>query len=148
MENGGETPWGWFLANVLVFNNLRDSLGLDRCKIQLTSAAPIGRDTLDYFLSLNIPLCEIYGMSESSGPQTISLPEKRKTGCCGFSFVGAETKINKPGMDGSGEICMRGRHIFMGYLFNEEKTREAIDQEGWLHSGDIGKMDSVSLTKI
>lgn len=65
-------PWGFMLANNLVFKNVRAALGLDRCKICFTGAAPITKDTLEYFMSLNIPVMELYGMSESSGPHTIS----------------------------------------------------------------------------
>lgn len=69
-------PWGFGLANNLVFKRVRAALGLDRCKIYLTGAAPITKDTLEYFMSLNIPLMEIYGMSESSGPHTVSSNEE------------------------------------------------------------------------
>lgn len=69
-------PWGFGLANNLVFKKVRAALGLDRCKICLTGAAPITKDTLEYFMSLNIPLMEIYGMSESSGPHTVSSNEE------------------------------------------------------------------------
>ena len=60
-------PLGWSTANALVFRKVRRALGLDRCKMCLTAAAPIMRDTLDFFASLNIPIMEIYGMSETSG---------------------------------------------------------------------------------
>lgn len=69
-------PWGFGLANSLVFKKVRAALGLDRCKICFTGAAPITKDTLEYFMSLNIPLMEIYGMSESSGPHTVSTNEE------------------------------------------------------------------------
>ena len=54
---------------------------------------------------------------------------------------GTEMKIDNPDEYGEGEICFRGRHVFMGYLQDEDKTKEAIDEEGWLHSGDIGRID-------
>jgi len=60
-------PWGWSMANALVFRKVRQALGLDRCKMCMSAAAPIMRDTLDFFASLNIPILEIYGMSETSG---------------------------------------------------------------------------------
>lgn len=65
-------PWGFMLANNLVFKKVRAALGLDRCKLCFTGAAPITKDTLEFFMSLNMPLLELYGMSESSGPHTIS----------------------------------------------------------------------------
>ena len=68
-------PWGFMLANNLVFKKVRQALGLDRCKACFTGAAPMTRETLEYFMSLNLPLLELYGMSESSGPHTVSLPE-------------------------------------------------------------------------
>lgn len=66
-------PWGFMLANNLVFKKVRAALGLDRCKTCFTGAAPITRETLEYFMSLNLPLMELYGMSESSGPHTVSV---------------------------------------------------------------------------
>lgn len=124
------------VAKKLVYTKVRQALGLDRCRIQVTAAAPIGKETLEFFISLGIPLYEIFGMSECSGPATISFPGQFKLGKCGKSFQGAETKIAD-----DGEVLMRGRHVFMGYLHNDEATRETIDEDGWLHSGDIGVLD-------
>lgn len=141
LQSGGEVPWGWWLANTVVFSKIREGLGLDRCRVQATAAAPITRETLDYFLSLNIPVYEIYGMSECTGPQAISHPDNYRTGSCGQSVPGTELRIMNPDKDGNGEICFRGRHVFMGYMYDEAKTQEAIDADGWLHSGDIGRLD-------
>ncbi|XP_072166675.1 long-chain-fatty-acid--CoA ligase ACSBG2-like isoform X1 [Diadema setosum] len=134
-------PWGWSLAEMLVFRKARVALGLDRCNYCFSAGAPLSMETLEYFLSINIQLYDIYGMSESTGPHSFCLPGRFRIGSSGMTFPGAETKISDPDKDGNGEVCYRGRHIFMGYLNMEEKTREAIDEDGWLHSGDLGYID-------
>ncbi|NWR23726.1 ACBG2 ligase, partial [Emberiza fucata] len=141
MDGHLEEPVNFRLARQLVYRKVRKAIGLDRCTKCYTGAAPITRETLEFFLSLNIPVLELYGMSESSGPHTISLPHAFKLGSCGKELSGCHTLIHKPDKDGIGEICFSGRHVFMGYLNMEDKTREAIDQDGWLHSGDLGKHD-------
>ncbi|XP_056275346.1 long-chain-fatty-acid--CoA ligase ACSBG2-like [Pseudoliparis swirei] len=141
MNRETQVPWGFMLANNLVFKKVRESLGLDRCKLCFTGAAPITKDTLEYFMSLNIPLLELYGMSESSGPHTLSTDIHYQLTSCGKQMPGSKTKLEKPDEDGSGEICMWGRHIFMGYLDMPDLTAEALDQDGWLHSGDLGRHD-------
>src|SRR5439155_537872 len=103
----------------------------------------ISRGTLDFFLSLGIPLMEIYGMSECTGPATISLPEAYRTGTVGKVFPETELKIAE-----DGEICMRGRHVCKGYYKNEAATAEAIDKDGWLHSGDIGEFDADGYLRV
>uniref|UniRef100_A0A671UF09 long-chain-fatty-acid--CoA ligase n=1 Tax=Sparus aurata TaxID=8175 RepID=A0A671UF09_SPAAU len=136
-----QVPWGFTMANNLVFKKVRAALGLDRCKIFFTGAAPITKETLEYFMSLNIPVMEIYGMSESSGPHTVSSNEENRITSCGKVMPGCKTKLDNPDKDGNGEICFWGRHVFMGYLNMPDKTVEALDQDGWLHSGDLGKHD-------
>ena len=134
----GKSPHSLFkLADKLVFNKVKEALGLDRCRIQVTAAAPISKDTLNFFVSLNIPLYEIFGMSESSGPATISYPGQFKVGKTGKTLTGTEIKIAE-----DGEIMLRGKHVFMGYLNNESETKETINPEGWLHTGDRGEIDS------
>ncbi|XP_062873978.1 long-chain-fatty-acid--CoA ligase ACSBG2-like [Trichomycterus rosablanca] len=142
MNNNPTVPWGFMLANNLVFKRVRAGLGLDRCKHFVTGAAPITKDTLEYFMSLNIPVCEVYGMSESTGPHTISWSESYRITSCGKVIPGCKTKLDKPDEQGNGEICFWGRHVFMGYLNMPEKTEETLDSEGWLHSGDLGKHDT------
>jgi long-subunit acyl-CoA synthetase (AMP-forming) len=131
------------IANALVFKKVRKTLGLDRARILVTSAAPISRDTLEFFLSLGLPICEVYGMSECTGPATASLPNRYHTGKAGFVLPGAELKIAA-----DGEICMRGRHVFLGYYKDSLATAETIDNEGWLHSGDIGTIDAQGFLQI
>uniref|UniRef100_A0A8C6ZUT7 Long-chain-fatty-acid--CoA ligase ACSBG2 n=1 Tax=Nothoprocta perdicaria TaxID=30464 RepID=A0A8C6ZUT7_NOTPE len=141
MNGNTQRPVNFRLARHLVYKKVRKALGLDRCTRCYTGAAPITRETLEFFLSLNIPVYELYGMSECSGPHTISLPHAFKLSSCGKEITGCRTLIYKPDAEGNGEICFSGRHIFMGYLNMEAKTKEAIDKDGWLHSGDLGKHD-------
>ncbi|XP_065601909.1 long-chain-fatty-acid--CoA ligase ACSBG2 isoform X2 [Cyrtonyx montezumae] len=141
MNGYSDVPMNFRLARHLVYKKVRRAIGLDRCTRCFTGAAPISRETLEFFLSLNIPVYELYGMSESSGPHTVSIPQAFRLTSCGKEMAGCRTLIHKPDADGNGEICFAGRHIFMGYLNMEDKTKEAIDEEGWLHSGDLGKYD-------
>ncbi|XP_068446102.1 long-chain-fatty-acid--CoA ligase ACSBG2 [Clinocottus analis] len=137
----GRAPLSYQLAKKLVFKKVRKALGLDRCSKCYTGAAPITKDTLEFFLSLDVPLYELYGMSESTGPHTISVFDAFKLTSCGKEIPGCKTKLHNPDEEGNGEICFWGRHVFMGYLNMPEKTEEALDAEGWLHSGDLGKHD-------
>ncbi|KAJ0032746.1 hypothetical protein NQD34_002827 [Periophthalmus magnuspinnatus] len=135
------TPFSYHIAKKLVFKKVRKALGLERCRKCFTGAAPITKDTLEFFLSLNIPLYELFGMSESSGPHTISVPEAFRLTSVGKEIPGCKTKLQSPDEEGNGEICLWGRHVFMGYLNMADKTEEALDAEGWLRSGDLGKHD-------
>jgi long-chain-fatty-acid--CoA ligase ACSBG len=89
---------------------------------------------------------EVYGMSECSGPHAMAVERQDVTmfrlGSCGKTILGASTRLANPDADGNGEVCMGGRHVLMGYLDQEDKTTAAIDDGGWLHSEDIGKVDS------
>lgn len=136
MQQNKPLPLLWGVAEKLVFSKVRDALGLDQARIRVTSAAPISKSTLEFFLSLGVPLMEVYGMSECSGPATISLPDRNRTGWAGQKMSGTEVKIAE-----DGEICIRGRHVFKGYFKNDAATAETIDEDGWLHSGDIGKIE-------
>lgn len=135
-QEGKLRPLSYTIANALVFRTVRQKLGLEEARIVATTAAPIARDTLDFFLSLGIPLMEIYGMSECTGPATMSLPGQYRTGAAGPPLLDTEIKITD-----NGEVCLRGRHVFMGYYKEVEQTKEAIDEEGWLHTGDVGSLD-------
>ncbi len=142
-QQGKSVPLFYGIADKLVFSKVRAQLGLDRCRVQITSAAPIAKSTLEFFLSLGVQIMEVYGMSECTGPATISLPHRYRTGSVGWVLPGAEVKIAE-----DGEICMRGRHVCKGYYKNEAVTAETIDADGWLHSGDIGELDADGFLKI
>jgi long-subunit acyl-CoA synthetase (AMP-forming) len=142
-QRGEARPLVLPIAKKLVFDKVRERLGLDRARICVTSAAPISKDTLEFFLSLGVPILEVYGMSECTGPATYSPPDDYRTAKCGIVLPGTELKIAE-----DGEVCMRGRHVFKGYLKDPESTRNAIDEEGWLHSGDIGTIDKDGFLQI
>jgi len=142
-QRGEARPIVLPIAKKLVFDKVRQRLGLDRARVCITSAAPISKDTLEFFLSLGIPLLEVYGMSECSGPATYSPPDNYRTGKCGIVIPGGEIKIAE-----DGEVCMRGPHVFKGYLKDPEATRNALDADGWLHSGDIGRIDKDGFLQI
>ncbi|XP_052099586.1 long-chain-fatty-acid--CoA ligase ACSBG2-like isoform X2 [Mytilus californianus] len=141
LMNKQSMPFGWGLANTLVFKKARTALGLDRCRFFMSGAAPIMKETLEFFYSLNMQLHEVYGMSESTGPHTVGCNEDFKICSVGHNFPGSETKLANPDEDGNGEICMWGRHVFMGYLNAPEKNKEVFDEEHWLKTGDLGKHD-------
>jgi long-subunit acyl-CoA synthetase (AMP-forming) len=142
-QRGDARPLVLPIAKKIVFDKVRERLGLDRARICVTSAAPISKDTLEFFLSLGIPLLEVFGMSECTGPATYSPPDNYRTGKCGIVIPGGEIKIAE-----DGEICMRGPHVFKGYLKDPETTKNTIDADGWLHSGDIGEIDQDGFLKI
>ncbi|XP_037679882.1 long-chain-fatty-acid--CoA ligase ACSBG2 isoform X2 [Choloepus didactylus] len=133
MLGSHENPMSFRMAKALVFSKVRSALGFDRCHLFVSGAAPLSQDTAEFFLSLDIPIVQMYGMSESSGPHTVSTQENHKI---------LRNKLHEQTKDGTGEVCFWGRHVFMGYLEREDATREAIDEEGWLHSGDLGRVDS------
>ncbi|KAK3251540.1 hypothetical protein CYMTET_39129 [Cymbomonas tetramitiformis] len=138
------SPFGHAIASKLVFSKAKAALGLDRCMQLASGAAPISMTTLEYFGQLNIYIQEVYGMSENTGPHCAGKFDYFIAGTCGIVLPGVETKIDHvAGRDpeGEGEICMRGRHVMLGYMKDPEKTKAVIDAEGYLHSGDVGRVD-------
>ena len=130
------------IAKRIVYSKVKEKLGLDRCRLIGCGAAPISQHTVDYFLSLDIRLLLCFGMTETSGTQHGNRPQHHKMTTVGSNVYGCRTKIYQPDVGtGKGEVCMCSRNVMMGYLFSPEKTDETIDDEGWLHSGDIGCLD-------
>jgi long-chain acyl-CoA synthetase len=118
------------------FKGIRQMLGLDALEIAISGAAPIPAELLSWFRAIGVPLSEIYGMSESSGPMTWAA-HKVKAGSVGPAIPGCEVKL----ADEDNEIICRGGNVFQGYLNDPDKTAETLDEDGWLHSGDIGEVD-------
>lgn len=141
MLNGGSTPFGWTIAKRLIFSKIRKALGFDRCIFSCSGAAPISREALEFFASINIPVFEALGLSESSGPHVVSLPSKGRLTSVGAIKDYCPVFLDKTNAEGEGEICFDGRNIFMGYLNDPEKTRETFDEKFRLRTGDLGKID-------
>jgi long-chain acyl-CoA synthetase len=130
-----ELQAAWEQVDAAAFSNVRSLVGLDCMQVALTGAAPIPRRVLDFFINIGVPLSEVYGMSECTGPMTWT-PYRIKPGSVGPPIPGQELKL----LD-DGEVCCRGGNVFPGYLKDPERTAECLDADGWLHSGDIGVMD-------
>ena len=142
-QRGARVPLAAALADRLVLGKVRARLGLHRVRHAASAAAPISLGTLEFFLSLGVPIFEIYGLSESSGPGTISTPGRFRTGSVGPAMPGVEIRLAE-----DGEILMRGPNIFRGYRNDPEATAEALDAAAWLHSGDIGELDADGFLRI
>ncbi|ESO88299.1 hypothetical protein LOTGIDRAFT_234625 [Lottia gigantea] len=145
---GGSVPYGWTIANFLVFSKVKQALGLDQCTNFISGAAPIAKDTIEYFMGLDIVIHEVYGLSECTGPHTVNYEEKRKIGSVGSCLPGLQMKIDNPDEDGNGEILIYGRNICMGYLEQTEKTQETFTKDGYLRTGDIGQIDDNGFLSI
>lgn len=131
----------WAFLDAMAFTTVRGLVGLDQLEIGVTGAAPIPRPVLEWFNAVGVPLSEIYGMSESSGPMNWS-PKANMPGSVGQEIPGCEVRIAD-----DGEIICRGGNVFQGYLKQPDKTAETII-DGWLHSGDIGVMDDAGYVRI
>lgn len=147
LDRGGGYPIGFRLANLVVFQNVRAALGLDRCRLLFNTAAPLQKVTDDYFRSLYLRIVDLYGMSEATGPLTVNSPEYRR-GTSGKVIPGVEVKLVNKDDTGEGELCFRGRNIFMGYSGNEEESAATIDPDGFLHTGDLGRVDADGFISI
>jgi long-chain-fatty-acid--CoA ligase ACSBG len=125
-----------------MFQKIKKALGLEESTVFAFGAAPLKKQTLEFFKSLGIILHNLYGMSESTGPQFSNVtgnPIELNT--AGITISGTDARIMNLDRDGVGEICFRGRNRFMGYYKNEEATLETIDLDGFIHSGDLGKIN-------
>lgn len=136
------------IAKNLILSKVKAALGLQQCKMLISAAAPMSPEIKQYFMSLDLPIMEAFGMSESGGAHCVSSEDAFNLTTIGKALPGVETMILNKDENGHGEVCMRGRHVFMGYINEPEKTKEALDDEGWLHSGDLGYVDQNSFVYI
>ena len=123
-------------AHKVILSKILGAVGFDRCRVFVSGAAPIQTSTIEFLTSIGMPINELYGQSEGSGPTSTNLPGANKHGTVGPAIPGVEVKIAD-----DGEILMRGKNVFAGYSKNPEATAETV-VDGWLHSGDLGTLDA------
>jgi len=130
-------------ADELVLSKIRAGLGLDQIESINVGAAPTPREVIEFFHAIGIPLAELWGMSETTGYGTCNPPDRIKIGTVGPVSPGVEIKLAE-----DGEVLIRGPVITSGYRNQPDKTREAIDEQGWLFTGDVGEFDEDGYLKI
>src|SRR5206468_10831722 len=130
-------------ADELVLSKVRQQIGLDDVHWSVSGAAPTSVDVLEFFAAIGLPICELWGMSELSCCATINPPEDIRIGTVGTALPGVELSL----LD-DGELLVRGGIVMKGYRGDPEKTAEAIDADGWLHTGDIAEIDGDGFVKI
>ena len=136
---------GWLRLPILgniVRKKAKQKIGFTNLKFAITGAAPINPDILHLFQDLGIPIFEGYGMTETSAGATLGHAGANKIGSVGKPLSGTELRIADPDEGGNGEIQFRGRHVMAGYYKNPEATADTMTEDGWLKSGDLGKIDS------
>jgi long-chain acyl-CoA synthetase len=130
-------------ADEQMFSKLRAMLGLDEAIAVNVGAAPTPVEVLEFFHALGVELAELWGMSETAGFGTCNRPGEVKIGTVGPPSPGAELKLA-----GDGEVLIRGQFVMVGYRNQPETTAEALDGDGWLHTGDIGEIDEDGYLKL
>ncbi|QLY28377.1 AMP-dependent synthetase/ligase [Nocardia huaxiensis] len=124
------------LADALVLSKLRHALGFDELKVAASGAAAIPPETLEYMLGLGFKVTEVWGMSETSGVGTYTPIDKPRPGTVGIPMQGVEIRLGE-----DGELLLKGDIVTRGYRKMPDKTAEAIDADGWLHTGDVATID-------
>jgi len=130
---------GW----LLLFRPLRERLGLARIREASAAAAPIAPQVLEFFWSIGVRVREFYGQTEGTALATFTPPHDVRIGKVGTAVPGCEVRIAE-----DGEILIRSEGVCAGYYRNEAATRATIDEDGWLHSGDVGELDSDGYLRI
>ncbi len=130
-------------ADEQMFSKLREMLGLDQAIAVNVGAAPTPVEVLEFFHAMGIELAELWGMSETCGFGTCNRPGEVKIGTVGPASPGVELQLAD-----DGEVLVRGEFVMLGYRNLPDKTSEALDADGWLHTGDIGQIDDDGFLKI
>jgi len=125
------------IGEFMVYGPVRDQLGLRRARWCYTGGAPLGPDTFRFFRGFGINLKQVYGMTESSGLVSLQTSDTANPDTVGEPCPGIDVSIAKE----QSEVLIRSKGVFKGYYKEDEKTREAIDAQGWFHTGDAGMID-------
>jgi long-subunit acyl-CoA synthetase (AMP-forming) len=133
----------WEKADDLVFSKIRETLGIDQVEWFVVGAAPTPPEVLEFFLAMGIEICELWGMSETTAVATINRPGAVRVGTVGPAIPGVEVKLAE-----DGEVMVRGPVVMKGYRNMPEKTAEALTEDGWLLSGDVGEFDEDGYLRI
>jgi long-chain acyl-CoA synthetase len=133
----------FFFAWLFVFRALRERIGLGRCRVPVTGAAPISEHLIEWFHAIGVDILEGYGQTECAGVSHINRPHNVKLGTVGQTLPGIECRT-----DEDGEILVRGPNVFEGYLNMPDATEETVTEEGWLRTGDIGEIDDDGFLSI
>jgi long-chain acyl-CoA synthetase len=147
MRQAGEEPieemtHGLHEAEEKMFGPLRAALGLDQCVFFISGAAPINLDILKFFHAVNMPIAEVYGQTEGTGPTSLNPRDRIKIGTVGPPIPGVEVRIAE-----DGEVLVKGGNVFAGYFRNDEATAEMLS-DGWMQTGDVGELDADGYLKI
>ncbi|MDQ3981337.1 MAG: long-chain fatty acid--CoA ligase, partial [Actinomycetota bacterium] len=127
----------------LVLHKIRAAFGLDECELALSAAAPLAPDLIWFFHAIGVKIAEGYGQSEDNGPTSWNPPDRILIGSVGTPMPGLDVKLAE-----DDEILARGGNVMAGYYKDEKATRETIDEDGWLHSGDVGEFNEHNYLKI
>jgi long-chain acyl-CoA synthetase len=119
------------------------ALGLDQTQLAVTSAAPSSPTVIEFWRACGLPLCEAYGMSETTGVVTVNRPDAVRIGTTGVALPDVEVRLSD-----AGEILIRGPIVMRGYRNLPEATAAAIDADGWMHSGDVGEVDDDGYLRV
>lgn len=126
----------WQIGDKVLFRPLQERLGLRNCRIPVSGAAPISADLLSWFHGIGVPVLEGYGQTECAGASHINPPGAPRLGT-----VGQPLPLVECTLDDDGEVLVRGPLVFCGYLHQDDATKQTVDDDGWLHTGDIGDID-------
>jgi long-chain acyl-CoA synthetase len=126
----------FWCARFLVLNNIRKTIGVHRSRLLVTGAAPISPDLLRWYMALGLEIVEVWGQTECTGISTTNPIGRTKPGSIGVPLPDTEVKVSP-----DGELLVRSPLVFMGYLNQPDKTAETL-RDGWLHTGDVGRMDN------